>query len=131
MIEENPLSGLEPARTPSELRDHVLRAARNALVQAKAAPTTWELLWRSRALRWSWTAACTLLVAGHMALTLWPRRPPGESERLIVAPTFEPSSELRDELYLPSIERLAAVIENNPPAPGEGLPAGVNRKGQG
>lgn len=93
----DPFNGLRPGAAPAALRDRVLRAARQAALEAPA-PTVWDRLFESRPLRAAWAALCLVLVAGHIALT-----EPTES-RLPEARSLVDAPELRDVLELPRFE---------------------------
>jgi hypothetical protein len=93
----DPFDGLRPARAPEALRERVLDAARQAMLEAPA-PTIWDRLFESRALRTAWGALCLILVAGHLVLTEDPQSEGLESRSLVDAP------ELKDVLELPRLD---------------------------
>ncbi len=68
------LNGMEPPVPPPELRELALRPAVQAL-QRPAVPDLWTRLWQSRPLRLAWAGCTTLLLLGHLVVTLLQAKP--------------------------------------------------------
>jgi hypothetical protein len=79
---ERLLEGLTPAGPPEELEHETLARAAAALERAPSPPLDpRRSLWINRPLRLAWIAAVALLLAGHLAVSLWQHQsmPAGQS----------------------------------------------------
>ena len=102
------LAGLEPPVPPRDLRDTVLRAARQALV-LESRPDAWTLLLRSPAARIAWGTAVLALAAAHALLPAGPRPPAQGAARLVPFPADPEVAAIErlpriDERLLPSLK---------------------------
>ncbi len=100
--------GMRSVRPPGELKARVLRAARSA---AAAGEESTREHWGFRGLDLAWVAACLVLLACHLALSLRARGPetnaavPRRTDSATVA-----DSELAREVGLPGLGTVARPI---------------------
>jgi hypothetical protein len=98
------LGDLDTPEPPSELRNMVLQATAETLNRAPATDI-WTRIWESRPLRLAWVATVSVLIAGHLAVTVVQPQP--EQAALTASNSTEIDQELNEIVQLPRL-RLAA-----------------------
>lgn len=101
--------GMRAPRTPSDLRQRVLRAATGAL-ESEEPQTIWDRIWESRAVGRSWATVTLGLLVAHAGLALVSDSSDSASDLRSVE--RRQAREVRQLLDLPAVEispRAAAV----------------------